>query len=150
MTSLQSQYYKPVIDATSAAGQAYSAGYVKPVRFQVIIKNAAETEILHNYDPWGVQGQSGIMLEKIQLTHGLLSSGDFSVIFSDARDRIVDPRKVDVGCVVIIKGGKDKDNMVNLFQGIAFGRRRTRYRERGVRYELTGLGFGFHTSKHLC
>lgn len=140
--SLQSQLYKPVIDPESAAGQAYSAGYVKPVKFEVTIKNAAETEVLHKYDPWGTQGQSGIMLEKVAVTQGLLSSGDFSITFADARDRVVDPRRVDVGCVVIIKGGKDPDHMVNLFQGITFGRRRTRYGERGVRYELTGLGFG--------
>jgi len=82
------------------------------------------------------------MLESVALTHGLLTSGDFTLKFADSRDRIVDPRKVDVGCVVIIKGGKDADHMVNLFQGITFGRRRSRYRERGVRYELTGLGFG--------
>lgn len=140
--SLVQSFYKPVIDPASAAGQAYDAGYVKPIRYQVIIKTADETQTLHNYDPWGTQGQSGIMLEKVSLTHGLLTSGDFSITFSDARDRVVDPRKVDVGCVVIIKGGKDKDHMVNLFQGITFGRRRSRYRQRGVRYELTGLGFG--------
>ena len=76
--------YQLVVPEGSAGYQAYQADYVKPIRFQVIIKTADETEILHNYDPWAAKGSAGIMLEKVQFTQGLLTSGEFTITFNDS------------------------------------------------------------------
>lgn len=134
--------YKVVKEPESAGELAWKAGYAKPLRYRITVKDAYEDETLMLYDSFEQNRAIGVSLQDVGVTQGMNMAGDFVVTFNDTRDHVIDDDKLDGGCVVTIEAGKTSTSMQRLFYGLVFDVELSRIRERYKQYTLEGLGWG--------
>ena len=133
--------YKIVKAPLTAGEKAWQAGYAKPLRYRVTVKDAYEDETLLTYDSW-VKKDYGVSLTDVAAVQGMNMAGDFVLAFNDSRDRVIDDSKLDSGCIVTIEAGKEPTSMVRIFYGLVFDKELSRLRTNYRQYTLEGLGWG--------
>lgn len=134
--------YKVVKAPLTAGELAWQAGYAKPLRYKVVIKDAYESETLVEYNSFEQNRQIGVSLQDVGVTQGMNMAGDHVVSLNDTRDHVIDDDKLDSGCVVSVYAGKEESSLQRIHYGLIFDLELSRIRERYKQYTLEGLGWG--------
>lgn len=116
----------------------FSSYYLNPPKYFVEFQTP-DRQPLFAFDPF--QPETNLFtMDDLTFTLGMGQTGNFDITIDDSKNRVIDREVLDVGCRVVIHGGRETQGTVKMLSGVCPIVKTSRRGASGFSYKFQGIG----------